>query len=82
MERIQTNGWRLVSHSPYSVDLAPSDYNLLMVIKDQIRGQHNATTKPSIVIYELLKNYATSKLYVVIYEMLKQISTARGYSNF
>jgi len=36
MERIQRNGWELVPHSPYSVDLAPSDYSLLMVIKDQI----------------------------------------------
>jgi len=35
-ERIQRNGRGLVPLSPYSVDLAPSDYNLLMVIKDQI----------------------------------------------
>jgi hypothetical protein len=56
--------------SPYSVDLAPSDYNLLMVIKDQISSQHYATSKPSTVIYELLKHYVTGKLYIVIYEIV------------
>jgi len=35
-EDSEDNGWGFVPHSPYSVDLAPSDYNLLMVIKDQI----------------------------------------------
>jgi hypothetical protein len=37
------NGWELLSHPPYSPDLAPSDYHLLGFLKDHLRGHHYQT---------------------------------------
>jgi hypothetical protein len=32
------NGWELLSHPPYSLDLAPSDCHLFGFLKDHLRG--------------------------------------------
>jgi hypothetical protein len=37
------NGWDLLSHLPYSPDLAPSDYHLSGLLKDHLRGHHYET---------------------------------------
>jgi hypothetical protein len=34
------NGWELLSHPPYSPDLAPSDYHFFGPLKDHLRGHH------------------------------------------
>jgi plasmid stabilization system protein ParE len=34
------NGWELLSHPPYSPDLAPSDYHLFGPLKDRLRGHY------------------------------------------
>jgi hypothetical protein len=33
-------GWELLSHPPHSPDLAPSDYHLFGLLKDNVRGHH------------------------------------------
>jgi transposase len=45
LHAIQNNGWELLSHPPYSPDLAPSDYHLLGPLKDHLRGHHYETDK-------------------------------------
>jgi hypothetical protein len=37
------NGWELLSHPPYSPDLAPSDYLLFGPLKYHLRGHHYET---------------------------------------
>jgi len=38
------NDWKLLSHPPYSLDLAPpSDYHLFGPLKDHLRGHHYET---------------------------------------
>jgi hypothetical protein len=37
------NGWKLLSHPPYSPDLAPLDYHLFRPLKDYLRGHHYET---------------------------------------
>jgi hypothetical protein len=41
--RFQNNGWELLSHPPYSPDLALSDYHLLGPLKDHLKGHHYET---------------------------------------
>ena len=38
-------GWEVLSHPPYSPDLAPSDYHLFGFVKNQMRGQHYETNE-------------------------------------
>ena len=33
-------GFELLPHAPYSPDLAPSDYYLFPLLKEQLRGKH------------------------------------------
>jgi len=33
-------GWEVLPHSPYSPDLAPTDYRLFGFVKNQMRGQY------------------------------------------
>jgi histone-lysine N-methyltransferase SETMAR len=40
MEHIVNLGWTVVSHPPYSPDLAPSDFHPFLSMKDGLRGQH------------------------------------------
>jgi hypothetical protein len=40
MEHIVNLGWIVVPHSPYSPDLAPSDFHLFRLKKDGLSGQH------------------------------------------
>ena len=37
---IASFGWTMVTHPPYSPDLAPSDYHLFGPLKEGVRGQH------------------------------------------
>jgi hypothetical protein len=37
------HGWELLSHPPYSPDLAPSDYHLLGPLKYHLRGHYYET---------------------------------------
>ena len=39
-EHIASLGWTVLSHSPYSVDLVPSDLLLCGPLKDGLCGQH------------------------------------------
>ena len=39
-EAITSFGWITVSHSPYSPDLAPSDYHLFGAMEEKLRGKH------------------------------------------
>jgi histone-lysine N-methyltransferase SETMAR len=39
----QENTWELLSHPPYSLDLAPSDYHLFRPLKDHLKGHHYET---------------------------------------
>ena len=41
-EAITSFGWITVPHSPYSPDLAPSDYPLFDAMKEELRGKHYA----------------------------------------
>ncbi|KAJ4435649.1 hypothetical protein ANN_18265 [Periplaneta americana] len=43
VKKIRTFGWETLPHSPYSSDLAPSDYYLFGSVKEQLRGQRNET---------------------------------------
>jgi hypothetical protein len=40
LQTILKNGWELLSHPPYSPDLAPSDYLLFGTLKDHLRGHY------------------------------------------
>jgi len=44
-EAIAKMGWEVLPHPTYSLDLAPSDYDLFGFVKDQLRGQHYETTE-------------------------------------
>jgi hypothetical protein len=39
-EAIETIGWIVLSHPPYSRDLVPSDFHLSGLLKDALRGRH------------------------------------------
>ena len=39
-EVISSFGWTTISHSPYSPDLAPSDFHLFGPLKESLRGRH------------------------------------------
>lgn len=43
VEKIRTFGWETLPQSPYSPDLAPSDYHLFGSVKEQLRGQRYET---------------------------------------
>jgi histone-lysine N-methyltransferase SETMAR len=43
LQTIQKNGWELLSHPPYSQDLAPSDYHMFGPLKDHPRSHHYET---------------------------------------
>jgi histone-lysine N-methyltransferase SETMAR len=43
LQTFQKNGWELLSHPPYSLDFAPSDYHLFGPFKDPLRGHHYET---------------------------------------
>ena len=40
MDAVKRNGYKLIPHSAYSPDLAPSDYFLFPNLKKDIRGRH------------------------------------------
>ena len=40
MDAVERNGYELIPHSAYSLDLAPSDYFLFPNFKKDIRGHH------------------------------------------
>ncbi len=42
-EKIKSLKWQLVSHPPYSPDLAPSDYHLFLSLSNQLRGENFET---------------------------------------
>jgi histone-lysine N-methyltransferase SETMAR len=37
------NGWKLLSHRPYTSDLTPSYYHFFGLLKDHLRGHHYET---------------------------------------
>ncbi|KAJ4430818.1 hypothetical protein ANN_19409 [Periplaneta americana] len=43
VEKIRTFWWETLPQSPYSPDLAPSDYHLFGCVKEQLRGQRYET---------------------------------------
>jgi hypothetical protein len=43
LQTIQKNGRELLSHPPYSTDLALSDYDLFGPLKHHLRGHHYET---------------------------------------
>jgi hypothetical protein len=43
LQTVQTNGWELLSHPPYSPNLTPSDYRLFVPLKNHLRGHHYET---------------------------------------
>ena len=40
MDAVERNGYELIPHPAYSLDLAPSDYFLFPNLKKDIRGRH------------------------------------------
>jgi len=46
MTAIHDCGFELLSHSPYSPDLAPSDFHLFRHLKESLRGRALKTTNP------------------------------------
>ena len=44
-EKIEKMGWEVLPHTPYSPDLAPSNYHLFGFVKNQMRGQHYEMNK-------------------------------------
>ena len=40
MDAVERNGYKLIPHPTYSLDLAPSDYFLFPNLKKDIRGSH------------------------------------------
>lgn len=40
LAQIDDMGWELLTHPPYSPDLAPSDYHLFGPLKEHLRGKH------------------------------------------
>ena len=40
MDAVEQNGYELIPHPTYSLDLAPSDYFLFPNLKKDIRGHH------------------------------------------
>lgn len=38
-------GFERLTHAPYSPDLAPMDFRVFPIVKDQLRGVHYSTTK-------------------------------------
>jgi transposase len=53
-QKIQNNGWELLSHPPYSPDLAPSDYHLFGPLKDHLRGHHYETDE---AVQEMVRSW-------------------------
>jgi histone-lysine N-methyltransferase SETMAR len=43
LQTFQKNGWELLSHPPYSLDLTPSDSHLFRPLKYHLRGHHYET---------------------------------------
>ena len=52
MEAVEQNGYELIPHPAYSLDLAPSDYFLFPNLKKDIRGHHFRYKKEVVVAVE------------------------------
>nr|CAD26968.1 transposase [Meloidogyne chitwoodi] len=57
-KKIEDLGWDILEHSPYSPDLAPSDYYLFSPLKDFLRGKQFSNEEE---ICTALKNFFDSK---------------------
>ena len=57
VEHIVKLGWTVVSHPPYSPDLAPSDFHLFGLMKDGLCGQHFPSYD---AVVQAVKQWATS----------------------
>ena len=45
LAKIEDLGWKLLTHPPYSLDLAPSDFHLFGPLKESMRGIHFQTNE-------------------------------------
>ncbi|KAJ4439484.1 hypothetical protein ANN_07608 [Periplaneta americana] len=70
VEKIRTFGWETLPQSPYSPDLAPSDYHLFSSVKEQLRGQR----------YETLEDIQKA-VRQCLFGKMKRTSKAREFSN-
>ena len=50
-------GWTVLSHVPYSPDLAPSDFRLFGALKEIFRGQHFVDNN---VVIDAVKNWTAT----------------------
>ena len=62
MEKLRDLHYELLKHSPYSPDLAPSDFSLFPKLKLLLAGQHFSLNQEAIVAVEgyfavLIKNH-------------------------
>lgn len=69
LAKVEKFGWEMLLDPSYSVDLAPSDYQLFGPIKDHMKAK-------------LYKNGAVSKPCLCCCQLLKWTSTTAAYSSF
>jgi len=52
-------GWDVISHTPYSPDLAPTDYHLFLNLKEHLGGKRMETDEEVKKVIKFLKNWPT-----------------------
>ena len=52
MDAVEWNGYELISHPAYSLDLAPSNYFLFPNLKKDIRGRHFQSNEEVVAVVE------------------------------
>ena len=52
MDAVERNGYELIPHPAYSMDLAPSDYFLFPNLKKDIRGRHFRSNEEAVAAVE------------------------------
>ena len=52
MDAVEQNGYKLIPHPTYSLDLAPGDYFLFRNLKKDIRGRHFQSNEEVVVAVE------------------------------
>jgi hypothetical protein len=75
------NGWELLSHPPYSLDLALSDHHLFRPLKDHLRDHHYETEEGvQEAVQSWLRGAGTDFYHTCIFKILQCIDQGGDFA--
>ena len=69
LAKIEYLGWKLLTHPPYSPDLAPSDFHLFGPLKESMKGIHFQTDKE---VKAAVNNWAKDPVHGILCQRNRQ----------